>query len=192
MTPAAFALFERASERLDTVDVPLIPKVLRGLYQGRQYPQSYTGQEREQFIRFSELAERRIRGNNFSPMRNDPTVNPLIDRYFLHAFPDFTGVSCSAGRNLVTIAPDGNIYACGNRGRIGNIFQRRLKLSPIDQPCRSEWCHYACVRYSAMDVAHSQTLPLLPVEKPLLTRVSDLIHIAERGAVNSLVRLSLR
>jgi hypothetical protein len=26
MTPAAFDLFERASERLDTVDVPLIPK----------------------------------------------------------------------------------------------------------------------------------------------------------------------
>jgi MoaA/NifB/PqqE/SkfB family radical SAM enzyme len=191
MTPAAFALFEGASERLDTVDVPLIPKVLRGLYRGRQYPLSYSDQEREQFLRFSELAERKIRGSRLSPLRNDPTVNPLIDRSFLHGTPDFTGVRCSAGRNIVTIAPDGNIYACGNTGRIGNIFLRRLKLYTSDQPCRSEWCHYVCVRYSAVDAAHVRSLPLIPAEMPLRAQVAGLIHIAQRGAVNTLVRLSL-
>jgi len=68
MTPAAFDLFERASERLDTVDVPLIPKLLRGLYRGQQFPQSYSCHQREQFIRFSEFAERKIRANDFAPL----------------------------------------------------------------------------------------------------------------------------
>jgi MoaA/NifB/PqqE/SkfB family radical SAM enzyme len=191
MTPAAFALFEGASRRLDTVEVPLIPKLLRGLHRGRHYPQNYSGQEREQFLRFSELAGRKIRASRFSPLRNDPTVNPLIDRYFLHGTPDFTGVPCSAGRKIVTIAPDGNIYACGSAGRIGNIFLRRLKLYSTDQPCRSEWCHYVCVRYSAVDATHAQSLPAIPLEMPLKTQVAGLIHIAQRGAVNTLVRLSL-
>jgi MoaA/NifB/PqqE/SkfB family radical SAM enzyme len=191
MTPAAFALFEGASERLDTVEVPLIPKALRGLYRGRRYPQSYSGQEREQFLRFSELAERKIRDCRLAPLRNDPTVNPLVDRYLLQGAPDFTGVRCSAGRKIVTIAPDGNIYACSATGWIGNIFRRRLKLYSTDQPCHSEWRHYACVRYSAVDAEHVQSLPLMPVEMPLKTQVAGLIHIAQRGAVNTLVRLSL-
>ena len=35
MAPPAFALYERAAERLDSVGVPLIPKLLRGAYRGK-------------------------------------------------------------------------------------------------------------------------------------------------------------
>ena len=192
MTRAAFGLFEQASERLDSVDVPLIPKALRGMYQGRSYPRSYSDRERELFVGFSELAERKIRGHRLAPYRNDPTINPLFDRYFLNGLPDFTGVNCSAGRDFVTITPEGNIYTCATTNRIGNIFQRRLKLSTKDQPCRTEWCPYACVRYSAANAERAQSLPLLPAEPPIMKRVADLVHIAQGSIVNGLVRLSLR
>lgn len=190
MTPDAFALYERAGERLDSVGVPLIPKLVRGPYRGQHYPQSYSVAQREQFLRFSDLAAQRIGQSHLEPMRHDPTVNPLVDRYFLDGLRDFTGVSCSAGRDVVTISADGNIYACGETHHIGNLFQRRLKLFDQPKPCRSEWCHYVCVRYSAVDAAAAHSLPLLPVEKPLMAKVAALVHLAQRGAVNTLVRLS--
>ena len=192
MTPEAFPLFEDARARLDDAGVPLIPKIIRGMFRERQYPQSYSALEREQFLQFAAFAEQKILDSPHAPFRHDPTINPLIDRHFLDGVRDFTGVACSAGRRFVTIATDGNIYACGTRGRIGNIFQRRIEFFAGDRPCRSDWCHYACVRYSERDVAGAQSLPMVPAEPTLKNRMGNLLYLLERGAVNTLVRLSVR
>ncbi len=193
MTSESFDAFESASEMLAKVGVPLIPKAMRGSYQERNYPASYSDIERRRFIEFSEEAERRVRDNIHQPLRNDPTVNPLMDRYLLHGIPDFRGVLCSAGRDFVTIAPDGNIYVCGNTGRrIGNLFSGTLKLADVPQPCSSEWCHYTCVRFSEVDVAAAAGLPFVPLTKSLGERIAGLVEYAHHGIENRLIQLTLR
>ena len=192
MTPEAFASFERTAALLGDVGVPLIPKVLRGAWRGRFFPDAYTGAERAEFIRLSHLAEESVRANPHRPMRNDPTVNPLMDRDFLAGTPDFTGVMCSAGRAFLTIAPDGNIYACGHTRRIGNLLLGTLNLLDADMPCRSDWCHYVCVRYSAVDQAGARLLPAIPEDPPLRVRLAQIAYTIERGAVNGFVQLSRR
>ncbi|MGD0577315.1 MAG: radical SAM protein [Bryobacteraceae bacterium] len=152
MTPAAFAGFPRVAESFTPLGVPLIPKSIRGAYEGRWYPQAYTETERAQFRRFSQQAERIAITSPAQPFRHHPTVNPLIDRDYLDGFPDFTGIPCSAGRTTLAIGYDGNIFRCGPKTLLGNIFERRLDLMAADRPCDDAFCGaYYCLRYSRFD-----------------------------------------
>ena len=149
MTPAAFERLPWVAEAFSNLGVPLIPKAIRGHYNRLWYPQAYTAAERTQFRRFSEQAEAVARTGPSQPYRHCPTVNPLLDRDFLDGFPDFGGIQCSAGRMFVSIAVDGNIYRCGQKTLLGNIFERRLNLFAQDRPCNDEFCGvYFCLHYS--------------------------------------------
>jgi MoaA/NifB/PqqE/SkfB family radical SAM enzyme len=151
MTPPAFAEYPRAARALAALGVPLIPKAVRGSYQGRWYPQAYTEAERSEFRGFSEEAERVTRTSTWQPDRQRATVNPLLDQYYLDGIPDFTGISCSAGRRSVSIGYDGRIFRCGTKTVLGSIFERRIKLFAEDRPCDDEYCPYWCLRYSAFE-----------------------------------------
>ncbi|MGD0001899.1 MAG: radical SAM protein [Bryobacteraceae bacterium] len=148
MTPAAFAEFPRVAEWFASLGVPLIPKAIRGAFERRWYPQAYSAAERAQFRRFSEKAELTLRTAAGQPFRHHPTINPLLDRDYIDGIPDFTGISCSAGRTFVSIGYDGNISRCGQKTLLGNIFERRLDLFAEDRPCDDEFCPYYCTRYS--------------------------------------------
>jgi MoaA/NifB/PqqE/SkfB family radical SAM enzyme len=151
MTPAAFAGFPRAAESLAALGVALIPKAIRGPYDGRWYPQAYTPAECVLFRVFSEQAEVLMRTGACQPHRHRPTINPLLDRNYLDGVPDFTGISCSAGRLFVSIDVDGNIFRCGQKTLLGNIFERRLNLLAEDRPCDDRSCFYHCLRYSRFE-----------------------------------------
>jgi MoaA/NifB/PqqE/SkfB family radical SAM enzyme len=151
MTPAAFAEFPRVADLLAKARVPLMPKALRGSHQGRWYPQAYTEDERTQFRRFSEQAERIAATNPWQPDLHGATINPLLDRDYLDGVPDFTGIPCSAGRISVSIGYDGKIFRCGQKTILGNIFDRRLDLFAEDRPCDDEYCFYWCLRYSRFE-----------------------------------------
>ena len=148
MTPAAFAEFPRVEKRFTALGVAVIPKAIRGGYQGRWYPQAYTEAERAQFRGFSEQAESIAATSSWQPDRDDATVNPLLDRDYLDGFPDFTGIPCSAGRLSVSIGWDGKIFRCGTKTQLGDIFERRLDLLAADRPCDDTYCPYWCFRYS--------------------------------------------
>ena len=191
MTPAAFDLFEDARDRLGRLGVPLIPKLLEDRYQQRFYPQDYTDQEREKFIELSKVAGGAVDASPLKPFRHRPTINPLLDRHFLNGVPDYAGIMCSAGRSYVSIGPDGNIYACGNHHRIGNVFRREMRFLSEDQPCRSDTCRYYCFRHSVVDEVAAQRLPVRPIQTPLAMRVTEFMQKAERAIVNRLVQISL-
>jgi MoaA/NifB/PqqE/SkfB family radical SAM enzyme len=157
MTPAAFAAFPRVAGSFTSLGVPLIPKALRGSYEGRWYPQAYTEAERTQFRRFWEQADAIARASKWQP--DHSTVNPLLDRDYLDGFPDFAGIPCSAGRMSVSIGPDGKIFRCGRKMLLGNILQRRLDLVAEDRPCDNESCPYWCMRYSGFEKEASANYP---------------------------------
>lgn len=149
MTPAAFERLPRVAESFSNLGVPLIPKAIRGHYDRLWYPQSYTADQRAQFRRFSEQAEAVGRAGGWQPFRHRPAVDPLLDRDFLDGFPDFTGMRCSAGRDLVSIGVDGTIYRCGHKMALGNIPEGRLELLADDRTCTDEFCAvYFCLKYS--------------------------------------------
>jgi MoaA/NifB/PqqE/SkfB family radical SAM enzyme len=160
MTPAAFADFPRAVDFLAELGVALIPKSLRGTYEGRWYPQAYTEAERGQFRVFSEQAERIAMTGTWQPERHRATVNPLLDRHYLDGVPDFSGIQCSAGRLSVSIGYDGRIFRCGQRTVLGNIYERRLNLFSEDRPCDDEYCPYWCLRYSNFESEAPANYPL--------------------------------
>ena len=191
MTPAAFHLFDETLERLGPVGVALVPKMLEGQHNQRFYPQAYSDRERGKFIELSRAASLAVDSSPTNPFRHRPTINPLLDRHFLKGVPDYAGVMCSAGRTYVSIGPDGNIYACGNHHRIGNVFRRELRFLSKDGPCRSDTCRYYCFRHSAVDEVAAQRLPVRPVHTPLTMRVSEIMQKAERAIVNRLVQVSL-
>jgi len=168
MTPAIFERFVRIQNLFASVGVPLIPKSLRGTYQGRPYPESYTPEECEQLKAFAKIAEEIGRNSPWNPFRDPPTINPLMDQYFLDGFPDFTGVPCSTGMNFVRIKPDGSIYRCGRNSLIGNLLKRRLELYESSRPCDDTCCPYICLRYTRIDIIQAQKLPKrfpLPAER---------------------------
>jgi MoaA/NifB/PqqE/SkfB family radical SAM enzyme len=148
MTSHAFAEYSRVAEPFTSLGVPLIPKVLRGGFEGRWYPQAYTAAQRAQFRFLSEQAEAIAATGRWQPDHRSPTVNPFLDRDYLDGFPDFSGISCSAGRRSVSIGYDGRIFRCGQKTVLGNIFDRRLNLFAEDRPCDDEYCPYWCLRYS--------------------------------------------
>lgn len=143
LTPAALGEYPRVAQFFAPLGVPLIPKVVRGFFEGRWYPQAYTAAERDQFRAFSEQAETMA-----SVQRIGPTINPFLDRDYLDGFPDFRGIACSAGSRFVSIGYDGRIFRCGQRTMLGNIFERRVTLFTEDRPCDDDYCPYWCLRYS--------------------------------------------
>jgi len=178
MTPSTFKQFQTISERFADIDVPLVPKALRGIYEGKHYPTSYTLEEREKFTVFSRSAENRLKESKRRPFRNQPTVNPLLDKYFLDGFPDFSGVTCSAGKDFVRIDPDGNIYRCGKHSLIGNIFERTLQLYDSPRPCDDNTCPYMCIRYTGLSIADAQKRPKDFQMTPWHNRSSELIELS--------------
>jgi MoaA/NifB/PqqE/SkfB family radical SAM enzyme len=148
MTPDAFAEYSRVAEPFTSLGVPLIPKVLRGGFEGRWYPQAYTEAERTQFRFLCEQAQAIAAASKWQLSHHAPTVNPFLDRDYLDGFPDFSGISCSAGRLSVSIGYDGRIFRCGSKTVLGNIFEKRLNLFAEDRPCDDDYCPYWCLRYS--------------------------------------------
>lgn len=162
MVPTLFTEFEKLQNEFHAVDVPLIPKSIRGNYQGKSYPASYTGAHRTALMEFSEKARSFVFSSKWIPMRNSPTINPLLDRFFLDGFPNFRGVKCAAGKVFVRIRPDGNVYRCGRNTLIGNLFESQLELFEEVKLCDDECCPYICLRYSEASINKAQELPKRP------------------------------
>jgi MoaA/NifB/PqqE/SkfB family radical SAM enzyme len=159
MTPPAFADFARVADLFAKLGVALIPKAIRGSYEGRWYPQAYNKSQRILFSRFSEQAELIAKTSTWQPDRQLSTINPLLDCHYLDGFPDFTDIQCFAGKSFVSIYYDGTIYRCGHRTPLGNIFSKGLDLFSEDRPCDDEYCPYWCLRFSRFDKETTANYP---------------------------------
>ncbi|MHB9154391.1 MAG: radical SAM protein [Endomicrobiales bacterium] len=96
-----------------------------GTYQGRDYPQSYTDEERR--IINLELGERK--GEKFQ-------TEPLVTQ----------GKLCNAGHTYAIIHPEGEVLRCGGgswKGEniiLGNLFDDSFALWDAPRPCHSQYC----------------------------------------------------
>jgi MoaA/NifB/PqqE/SkfB family radical SAM enzyme len=127
--------------------IVLIPKMLQGIHEKKEYPAAYTLKQREIFLDVSLKAE-----SAWLELHKDnqefPTINMFKDRDFVSdGLPDYRGKMCNAGYKFVRIRENGDIRRCGPTDVLGNIFagefQRRKGLSA----CKEIECPYFCEKY---------------------------------------------
>ena len=116
-----------------------VPKLLRGLYRGKSYPEGYSAAERAAFSDFAERARE-------SDLRTFPNERPSVDIFFddshVAGTPLFVGRSCEAGRTFVRIEPDGKVYRCQPKqtNDLGNVLDGTFRPRARASACDSDYC----------------------------------------------------
>ena len=104
MTPEVTKIFSELELLFEPHDLAIIPKVMRGLYGGKLYPDAYTeiekceirGHLREARGKYAAVVAR---------MSEPPTINMFGDERFLESIPDYRGKLCASGSRFVQIQP---------------------------------------------------------------------------------------
>src|SRR5581483_2342857 len=121
-TPSVLARYEEVAEILRPTGLVVVPKLFRGWFAGKRYPESYTTVELDRFTQFC-VAARSAYAPLFARNGEWPSIDMLHDDERNGSVPNFTGVSCEAGRRFVALDPRGNVFRCG-KDRLGNILDR--------------------------------------------------------------------
>ena len=147
MTPAAVRALPQVASHLRAQGISPIPKVLRGHFQGRRYPNAYTPDEKA-VIREYVARARHDYAAMMATLGEAPTIDVLSDDRFVDGKPNYWGRACEAGRRFVRIDPDGTVRRCGLKQPLGNLLARKLELLPKPMPCNTFYCPYFCEKYS--------------------------------------------
>jgi MoaA/NifB/PqqE/SkfB family radical SAM enzyme len=147
-TPAALERYSDAISLLDGAGLFPIPKLLRGAFDGRNYPEAYTEVDRTRFRAYAAQARRAYDG--ILAERSEAfTINMFEDDEFLGGQPDFTGRSCEPGRRFVRLNPDGEVFRCSQKTRLGNLLDGTFVPTGQASPCDTSYCFYFCQKYAS-------------------------------------------
>ncbi len=120
MYPPLIKRFKETYEKFKEQGIEVEAKVFRGEYQGKEYPQNYTDEERKMFY---------------------DLIPSEVDRAASFHNLSFKGVPCSAGMNLIRINPNGSITRCPHdHEKLGNIFTSKLNLHQKPKKCQVPYC----------------------------------------------------
>jgi MoaA/NifB/PqqE/SkfB family radical SAM enzyme len=148
-------------------DIIVHPKIFRGFYGGRLYPQEYSEDERRLFMKFSRQASKL----DVTPYTH---IDPDYDLESLSGFLSFRGLPCLAGNRYVHIDYEGNIHRCYRANNaIGNIFDNKFTRLPPDEVCpfRACPCSYYGLEYAK---GQPKTVKIGPMQKRLIQMKSRL------------------
>ena len=152
MTPTIIRSFAETEKYFESEGVFLVPKVMRGHYQGKRYPDAYSEEDKATLVEY--LAAARLK---YSPvidsMGEPPTIDMFSDARLLKNGTPYWGRLCGSGHNFVRIEPDGTIVRCGSGQRLGNILSKELKLLSAPVPCDAGYCPYFCEKYTSTKFA---------------------------------------
>jgi organic radical activating enzyme len=119
--PPQIRLIKYYKQRFNEYGVSLDVMSFWGEYQGVQYPQGYTLDERNLL---------------------DPYLGKTKGEKFQLEPKKVNGKLCRAGQIYADIKADGMVYRCGGSKaqKIGNLFSEDFKLLDNPMPCESEFC----------------------------------------------------
>ncbi len=148
MTPDVLGRFSELARHFQSREVILIPKVMRGPYQGKSYPGAYSAVEKHQILQYL-TAAREDYAAVIARMQEPATINMFLDDRFLHGIPSYHGRLCGAGHRFVRIDSDGTVFRCGAGKRCGNLLRRRVRLAKGPKHCDTSYCPYFCEKYTS-------------------------------------------
>jgi MoaA/NifB/PqqE/SkfB family radical SAM enzyme len=143
------------------------PKIFRGFYKGRLYPQEYSESDRRIFTDF-------YHQSSFLDELPYTHINPNYDLESLPGFLSFKGAACLAGNRYVRIDYAGNIYRCSMaRSAIGNIYEKKFARFNGAETCPYRICPCS---YYGLEYAKTKpkTVKIGPVLKRLIKLKRDL------------------
>ena len=126
-----------------------IPKLMRGAYKSRIYPEAYTVKERSTFIEFGTRARESYRPL-LRVLSERPSIDVFGDGNYVDGTPEFRGRKCSAGEKFVSLQPDGQVYRCEEKqsNYLGNILDDSFQPRTGKSRCDSNYCFYFCLKYA--------------------------------------------
>jgi MoaA/NifB/PqqE/SkfB family radical SAM enzyme len=155
MTPEMVRAFPEISAYFESNALSLIPKAMRGKYQGRKYPAAYSSGEKA-LIRDWLSKARRKYASVAASMSEAPTIDILADGRFLNKLRNYRGKVCGSGYNFVKIEADGTVLRCGSGMRLGNILQKNVSFLTAPTLCDSAYCPYYCEKYTSRRFARAR------------------------------------
>ena len=148
-TPDVLSRVDQITALTKSVGLTPIPKLMRGPYKGKIYPNAYNATERSIFIDFATRA-RASYGPLLRRSAERPSIDVFADDSYVSGIPDFRGRMCSAGEKFVTLQPDGTVYRCERKqsNYLGNILAGTFQARTGTSHCDSNHCFYFCLKYS--------------------------------------------
>ena len=148
MTPEIVSAYPEISNHFESHGISLIPKVMRGKYQGRKFPAAYSPDQKSLILDYMVEAQRKY-APVIAGMNELPTIDPLTDNRLLNNPSSYHGLMCGSGINFVRIEPDGTVLRCSSRMRLGNILRKNVNFLRAPIPCFSDYCPYFCEKYTS-------------------------------------------
>ena len=164
-TPAVLDRYADAISLLNGTGLFPVPKILRGPFDGRVYPEAYSELDRTRFRAYAAQA-REAYERLLAPRPEAFTINMFDDDEFLAGMPSFTGRSCEAGRRFVRLNPDGEVFRCSEKTQLGNLLAGTFISIDRASPCDTSYCFYFCRKY-ASDVVPNDKVPIAGSESRL-------------------------
>jgi MoaA/NifB/PqqE/SkfB family radical SAM enzyme len=147
-TPAALARFADAVALLRPIGIYPIPKLLRGPFEGRIYPNAYSDLDRIRF-RLRAAEARREYQAMLARMSEPPSIDMFGDDEFLESERSFAGIPCEAGVRFVKLYENGDVTRCSSKTKLGNLLQGTFRPRAEAAPCDTAHCFYFCRKYAA-------------------------------------------
>jgi len=148
MTPQMVRHFPAISKDFESHGLYLIPKVIRGVCEGRRYPASYSDGEKSLILQY--LVEAREQYRTVIERMGEPaSIDMFSDGRFLNGIPNYQGKLCGSGYNFVQITPDGTVLRCGSGERLGNILLKNVRLLSAVKLCNTSYCPHFCEKYTS-------------------------------------------
>ena len=148
MTPRLVRQFPEISKYFESHGLSLIPKVIRGWFEGKIYPGAYSAKEKSLIREYLEKARQNYAAVT-AAMGETPTINMLADDRLLDSPRIYRGKLCGSGHNFVRIEPNGAVVRCGSGMKLGNILEKNVALLNSPKPCDSFYCPYFCQKYTS-------------------------------------------
>jgi hypothetical protein len=148
MTPQMVDDFPVVSACLESHGLSVIPKMLRGRFEGKRYPDEYSAEHKAR-IREYQAAARLKYAAVIEAMKTPPTIDMFSDSHLLSGKRPYHGMWCGSGCNFVVIAPDGAVYRCGSGQRLGNLLLKNVRLLDDPKRCDTSYCPYFCEKYTS-------------------------------------------
>lgn len=114
------------------------PKIMRGDYKTKGYPQGYTKKQREVLNKYFNIIKELDKKNKIKKGH----INPDLDKKFMFGYLSWKGKNCLMGKSGFFIKQAGSIYRCPNKDLyLGNIYEGSFR--PLKKPtkCNAEVCN---------------------------------------------------
>jgi MoaA/NifB/PqqE/SkfB family radical SAM enzyme len=160
MWPPILDSFNQTFEFFKKKGILVRPKLFRGNYRWKDYPQSYSEREKSTILYFMKL----IGETDSQTGKAMGHINPDLDKLWIDGYVSFRNLPCLAGVKSVAIDFNGNIKRChSDPTNLGNIYQGEFKLFENAHRCKAKICGCPYYGFSFASGKHKTVKSRIPL-----------------------------